>query len=459
MASLTTRKSGSRFVTFVDAEGRPQTITLGKVARRYAEAVKIKVEDLVSAALHHHAPQDETARWLAGLDDTMIAKLARVGLAESRRSVTLSAWVKQYLDERKAELKPKSLRKLEETRDKLLGYFDDTLPLRKVTTEQAAGWRQHLQKLDLSEASIKTHAGNAKGMLNEALRRKLIDENPFRHLRSGATPSVASHYVAPDEITRVIDSCPSAEWKLLFGLARYAGLRVPSESHLLTWADVDFEKSRLLVRSPKTERHAGHEQRMVPITPKLMELLQARFDEVEEGEPHLVTLRLSGAARRQINRILQRAKVAAWPKLWQSLRQSCEKEWAMSFPQYAVSKWIGHSITVSGRHYANSVPDELFERAAARPADEEPGDGSHDGEADGAQRQAQRKAPDEAGNGRNTAQGEKALCGVSSEDFRDCPDSSNFFTDKEKGERRDSNPRPPGPQAEKGLAAGLPSWP
>ncbi len=36
----------------------------------------------------------------------------------------------------------------------------------------------------------------------------------------------------------------------------------------------------------------------------------------------------------------------------------------MTFPQYAVSKWIGHSITVSGRHYANDVPDELFQRAA-----------------------------------------------------------------------------------------------
>jgi hypothetical protein len=36
----------------------------------------------------------------------------------------------------------------------------------------------------------------------------------------------------------------------------------------------------------------------------------------------------------------------------------------MSFPQYAVSRWIGHSIAISGKHYANSVPDELFDRAA-----------------------------------------------------------------------------------------------
>lgn len=38
----------------------------------------------------------------------------------------------------------------------------------------------------------------------------------------------------------------------------------------------------------------------------------------------------------------------------------------MRFPQYAVSKWIGHSITVSGKHYANGVPDELFDKAVAR---------------------------------------------------------------------------------------------
>ncbi len=33
--------------------------------------------------------------------------------------------------------------------------------------------------------------------------------------------------------------------------------------------------------------------------------------------------------------------------------------WAQTFPQYAVSGWIGRSITVSGRHDANRIPDEL----------------------------------------------------------------------------------------------------
>ncbi len=69
--------------------------------------------------------------------------------------------------------------------------------------------------------------------------------------------------------------------------------------------------------------------------------------------------------RTQLQRIItMKHGVEPWPKLFQNLRRSCEKEWAMEYPQYAVSKWIGHSISVSGKHSANAVPDELFDRAA-----------------------------------------------------------------------------------------------
>lgn len=129
---------------------------------------------------------------------------------------------------------------------------------------------------------------------------------------------------------------------------------------------MDFDRGRVTVRSPKTERYEGHERRVVPITPRLMELLQARFDGCREGEDRLVTINGKGALIRPVRRIWARAGVEPWQRLWQTLRSSCEKEWAMTFPQYAVGKWIGHSITVSGKHYANAVPDELFARAAAR---------------------------------------------------------------------------------------------
>jgi len=150
-------------------------------------------------------------------------------------------------------------------------------------------------------------------------------------------------------------------------LARLAGLRTPSETHILTWGEVDWDRARLNVRCVKTEHHRGHERREVPITPRLMELLQDRFDEVEPGQERLVKIR-GGHLRRTFEAIIRRAGVKPWAGLWQTLRASCEKEWAMTFPQYAVSRWIGHSITISGRHYANDVPDELSDKAAQKAA-------------------------------------------------------------------------------------------
>ncbi|MFO0828098.1 MAG: tyrosine-type recombinase/integrase [Phycisphaerales bacterium] len=368
MASTTTRSNGSRFVSFRSAAGLPRHITLGKTPKRYADAVKVKVEDLVAASIHGHAPSDETARWLASLDERLYDKLAAVELVPKRQSATIGTLVDRYIAERVDELKPESVRKLRQTEAKLLAFFDPKIPLRKVTPEDGAAWRRALKDLGLSDAAIRTHCGNVKTILAEAVRRKAIDSNPFADLRSGSTPSRYSRYVTPEEIERVIDACPDAEWRLLFGLARYAGLRIPSESHLLTWGDVDFDRGRLTVRSPKTERYEGHEQRVVPITPRLMELLQAGFDACPEGEDRLITINGKGALIRPVRRIWARAGVEPWQRLWQTLRSSCEKEWAMAFPQYAVSKWIGHSITVSGRHYANAVPDELFARAAKRAA-------------------------------------------------------------------------------------------
>lgn len=391
MASITTRPNGSRFITFRDGNGNARHITLGQVQKRYAEAIKVRVEDLVAAALHGHSPTDDTCRWLASLESRLYAKLVAVGLVPERKIATIGSLTNAYISEREHDLKPESIRKLRQTETKLLEFFNKDRPVRQITVEEAVAWRRSLKDLGLSEAAIRTHCGNVKTMLAEAKRRKAIDTNPFETLKSGPTPSKYTRYITPEEIERVIDACPDSEWRLAFGLARYAGLRIPSESHGLTWADVDFERGRLTVRSPKTERWAGHDQRVVPITPKLMALLQERFDSMPEGEPRLVTIGGKGAVIRRVRRIWAAAGVEPWARLWQTLRSSCEKEWAMTFPQYAVSKWIGHSITISGKHYANSVPDELFDRAAKATAC--------------AQRKAQRQASETGGNARKSGKG------------------------------------------------------
>ena len=369
MASIGTDKSGMRRVLFVDQDGSRKTVRCGTRSMKQAEKVKAGVEALQGARITGFLDLD-TTKWLQEIDDVLHARLAAVGLCDPRQVATLAGWLKTYLDERKAELKPESLRKLQNTADSLLAYLGPDVDLRKITATQASAWRASIEP-DLSTATLKVHSGNAKTIMAAAVKRKLIHENVFLHLRSGATASAYTRYVAPEEIARIIDQCPTAEWKLLFGLARYAGLRVPSESRLLTLGDVDFERGRMLIRSPKTEAHEGHEQRLVPVDRRLMPLLLARESEMKAGEAQLVTIR-GGWVLRRARRYAARAGVDLWKRLFQTLRSSCEQELAMSFPQYAVSLWLGHSMAVSDKHYTGSVPDELYERAAQNQAQSMP---------------------------------------------------------------------------------------
>jgi integrase len=83
----------------------------------------------------------------------------------------------------------------------------------------------------------------------------------------------------------VIDACPDAQWKLIFALVRFGGLRCPTEVLSLAWDDVNWEHNRVRAPSPKTERYAGGESRLIPLFPELRpHLLEAA------GTQHVITV-------------------------------------------------------------------------------------------------------------------------------------------------------------------------
>src|SRR5207244_1308587 len=115
---------------------------LGPVTLKQAQTWKAPVEDLIGASLTRGGMQDATAVWLADLPDESHAKLAAVGLVSPRDSTTLGPWLEKYLAGRGADLKPRSRGKLGQTKAKLLAFFDAGTPLRSMTPDQAADWRQ-----------------------------------------------------------------------------------------------------------------------------------------------------------------------------------------------------------------------------------------------------------------------------------------------------------------------------
>ena len=66
-------------------------------------------------------------------------------------------------------------------------------------------------------------------------------------------------------------------------------------------------------------------------------------------------------------RIIERAGLKPWPKLWQNLRSTRQTELAEEFPSHVVCAWMGNSRDVAREHYLQ-VTDEHFERAAQNAA-------------------------------------------------------------------------------------------
>src|SRR5687767_4052430 len=100
MASMANDPGGGRRILFFDASGRRRSLRLGKISKRQADTVRVHVEQVVNAQMTQTAPPLETTRWIAGLNDVMLAKLARVGLAEKRERSSLGDFLEAYVTSR-----------------------------------------------------------------------------------------------------------------------------------------------------------------------------------------------------------------------------------------------------------------------------------------------------------------------------------------------------------------------
>ncbi len=128
-------------------------------------------------------------------------------------------------------------------------------------------------------------------------RRKLIDENPFDGVKAAATGiKDRQRFVTRDEIARVLAACPDHHWRAIVALARYGGLRCPSEVLSLRWQDVDWDAGRIVVQSPKTEHHAGKASRTIPLFPELRPILDEAFDLAPDGAVYVVDEKFRKAA-------------------------------------------------------------------------------------------------------------------------------------------------------------------
>ena len=368
MASISRDKNGTRRLQFLDRDAKRRTIRLGRMNAKAADTMRLRVEALIACKIAAHPMDTELAEWVRDLPDDLHARIARAGLLPPRERTagTLGTLLDNYFAT--IDVKPSTRTRYKQTEALLLEHFGAARALRTIHRVEADRWRAWLVESGYAPAKVAKEVGIARQVFRVAARWDMIARNPFEGVRAGSQRNRDRlHYVGAPETEKLLEAAGSADWRCIIALARIGGLRCPSEVLRVKWADLDWEANRLRVESPKTEGHAGKSERMIPLFPELRRVLLEAFEEAEPGAVFVVGgYRDATAAnlRTQFGRIVKRAGLTQWPRMFNALRASRATELAAEYPAAICSAWMGHSAAVAEAHY-QIVRDEDFERAAA----------------------------------------------------------------------------------------------
>lgn len=319
------------------------------------------------ALIAGRAHQDDVTRWLRDLEPVLRKRFERVGLVGNDGAVNATLRVLGDKFFSTATVKAGTATTYGQARRSLYAYFGEDRPVRKVTNLDADEWRQSMKREGLAEATISKRVKVARQMWKKAIRWRMTAENPFADVKAGSQKNKSrAFYITLEMAQSVLDACPDAEWRLIFALSRFGGLRCPSEHLGLKWQHVDWERGRVLVHSPKTEHNEGGDTRTLPLFDELLPYLRDAFELAEPGTEYVITRYRERNAnlRTQLKRIIHRAGLDAWPRLFHNLRSTRQTELCEDFPTHVVCAWLGNSEDVALDHYLQ-VTDAHFERATA----------------------------------------------------------------------------------------------
>ena len=347
---------------------RPK-ISLGRCTLKDARTARSHITALLKSNRTGGDLGLATQDWLNRIPEALRKRLERLELVEARSGSrwTVQAFIADYI-KRRTDVKDATRRKWKDVEGKLNGFFRGD-NIGDVTVQLAKSFRVHLQtNCGLAENTLRRHIGITRQFFNAAVDAEIIRKNPFR----GQPVSIRANesrffFVTPEIAREVLEACPDAQWRLIFGLARFGGLRCPSEVLRLKWQDIDFDKQRFTVHASKTEHHADGGIRTVPMFPELKPLFQDAFDEAPEGAVYCLD-RYKGEWSNlgtHMKRIIEKAGLEPWSKLFQNCRSTRETElFKMTGGNVkAVCSWIGNSPQVAMAHYAQLTEADMKEAA------------------------------------------------------------------------------------------------
>ena len=263
-----------------------------------------------------------------------------------------------------------TVRNYMQLRRKLIGCFAYR-PAATMTFGDADDFRAYcLNILKIGENTTRKRCSQAATFWRWLQRRGVVAQNIWEDVPKTVGSALDDKpFIEADTVRKILKYCTDPEWVALISLGRWGGLRIPSETFAMEWQDIDWEHGRIIVNSQKTA-HQNKPRRTIPLFPEL----EAPLMTLQESQPRRTVKcfpRLSpksGNVRQPFQKLIRRAKVEPWPKLWNSLRATRETELAATYPIHVVCEWMGNTLAVANRNYLKATDADFARATAPSPA-------------------------------------------------------------------------------------------
>ena len=343
--------------------------------------------------------KDDAARTFENIQAAVMTErqLAEMREAEGPQLKLSDAWDAYMKSPMRRDLAPATMTGKEQVMRVFVRYMNQVFPevteLRHITRYHTEHYLDFLRK----ETSSSTY-NNRLCVLRE-IYRTLMDKagakkNPWDGFPLRADDSHTRRELTIEELARLVDmaSREGFEWRTLFGIAMYTGLRL-GDCCKLTWSEVDIVRSVIQKIPEKTKKYRKGRPITVPIHKVLADLLMQTPIEARTGYvlPTIGEWASSGVngmskVHHRINKIFKNAGIVmsvtiegrkhkAPEASFHSLRHTFVSMSANAgVPLHIVQAIVGHESTAMTRHYYHENVAALQQAVEAIPSISETGD-------------------------------------------------------------------------------------
>ena len=271
--------------------------------------------------------------------------------------------------------------------------FPEVTEVRHLTRYHTENYLNSLRK-DHSASTYNNRLCVLREVHRTIMKKAAAKENPWDGFPLRSDDSHTRRELTIEELARLVDmaSRESAEFRTLFGIAMYTGMRL-GDCCKLTWAEVDIVRSIIQKVPEKTKKYRRGRPVTIPIHKVLADLLMQTPIEnrtgyvlPQIGEWAALGAKGMGRIHHRIGKIFHNAGIVTSVKIegrkWKapeasfhSLRHTFVSMSANAgVPLHIVQAIVGHESTAMTRHYYHENVAALQQAVEAIPSISETGD-------------------------------------------------------------------------------------